>query len=174
MWIKDIMHRIINFILFYVGWFLCVFYHSFNIGLIVLSLALINILICKYNFKEIFLIFLLAGVGFFNDMIAASCKVFEFTYSSSSFEWSNIWMFSLWVMFLTTFNSSLAFLNKYNLVIISVCGAISGSISYYASLKIGVINTDDVHKTIIYFVINWAIIFPLLYRIYFKSIAPTT
>lgn len=167
------MLKIINIALFYIGWVLCGLYHNFNIALIVLSLALINVLICNYQTKEIFLIFLLAFLGLLNDALAASFEIFEFTYAPSLLNWSNIWLFSLWVIFLTTFNSSLGFMKRYNLAILSICGTIGGTVSYYSALKIGVLNAKDLPRTIIYLIINWAILFPLLYRIYFKLLGTT-
>ncbi len=167
------MRKLINFILFYVGWVLCIFYHSFNIGLIVLCLALISALVSNYKPKEMGLILLLAGVGFLNDLLAVSFRIFEFSYTKTFLEWSNIWLFSLWVIFLTTFNSSLALFKRYNLAIISVAGAIGGTISYYAALQVGVIYTQDISRTVTYLIINWAILFPLLYRSYFKLLGKT-
>ncbi len=167
------MQKILNISLFYIGWILCGIYHNFAIALIVLAVALINILICNYKPKEVFLILLLAFCGLLNDILSASLDVFEFAHAPSVLSWSNLWLLSLWILFLTTFNCSLKFLHRYNMAILSVCGAIGGTVSYYSAMKLGVLNTKELHRSIIYLLINWAILFPLLYRIYYKLVETT-
>lgn len=167
------MLKIINITIFYLGWLLCGFYHNFSIGIIVLFLALINVVICKYQAKEIFIICILSCLGLMNDALAINFNIFDFADTPLLLNWSNIWLFSLWVLFLTTFNSALRFMKRYSLAFLSICGAIGGTISYYSAIRLGVLNTKDLFTTIIYLSINWAILFPLIYRIYFKLLGAT-
>lgn len=168
----DKIRILLNLSIFYIGWALCAFYPNFKVGLIVLALALVNILICQYKFKEILIIFCLAFIGLVNDLVAINLGIYKFTDTISTFTLSNLWLYSIWLMFLTTFNTSLSFLKRLNLFTLSLCGAVGGTLSYYIAIRSNVFISSDLKRAILYICLNWAILFPLLYKIYFRVLLP--
>lgn len=129
------MKVILNLIVFYVGWCVGVLQHNTYAAVIVLSLAMLNALIMHYKTRELIMIFALAILGCMSDVVAYSCGLYAFTYTSVMFTSGNLWLVSLWLLFLTTFNSSLKILLGTKIYILSLIGFLGGMASYFVASK---------------------------------------
>jgi hypothetical protein len=136
------MSRLLNFALFYLGWFACVVGAArgqFWLGpAMVALLMLVHLSLAPDRLQEARLVFVSGLFGFAVDTGQASVGLFEFTHTSVVPWLSPLWMVSLWVIFATTLNSSMAWLaGRYGLA--AALGALCGPVSYGAGARLGAI-----------------------------------
>ncbi len=161
------MRNFLNFLIFYAAWYICVSQNNLVAGLIGLLLAALNIVIIRIKPKEIFIILALGMCGFLTDALAFHLKVFEFVDGRRFFISQNLWLYSLWVIFLTTFSGSLSFLKGYKWHTLLFLGMTGGIISYFTAYKLRVITFPNEAISLTYIAVNWAIIFLLFFRVYY-------
>lgn len=162
------MIKIVNFVLFYFGWFICIAWHNLAACIACLAICLANALIMRYKSKEILIIILIALLGYTNDWIATSLGIFNFSNSQKYYSLQNLWLLSLWLLFITTFNASLNFIKPYKTLTLGLLGCLSGLISYYSGIRFEVFTTDNILFSLIYIGVNWMFLFPLLFRLYHR------
>ena len=85
------------------------------------------------------------------------------TYPSGLFSasFAPYWIVTMWVLFATTLNSSMAWL-KGRHVLAAVLGAIAGPMSYIAGAKLGGIEFVELHGALVFLAIGWAVAMPIL------------
>lgn len=154
-----------NSLLFYVGWFICVVTHNASGAVLGCIIAVINILLMRYKKLEVSLILGLAMCGLLNDAIAYKLNIFKFNYTENFISIQNLWLLSLWILFLSTFNGCLSYFKKCHINILILFGMIGGAFSYYLASKMNAISFIN-WWSLIYIAIDWAILFPLLFKTY--------
>lgn len=162
------MKKLINFLLFYFGWYISVTFHNIYAAAIVISVALVSSIIMSYKYKEIIIIIGLAILGSLSDAIAYKFGIYSFTYSNKFLILDNVWLISLWILFLATFNGSLIFLKRAKLYTLSCIGFLGGVFSYFLAFKLGTINFPDTFLSLFYIGIIWSCVFPVLYKAYHR------
>lgn len=168
---KIVIKKLINILLFYVGWYIAVIFHNIYAAVIVLVLAFMNIIVMRYNYKEAIIIFVLAVLGSTSDAIMHNLGVYSFAYTNKFFILDNLWLLSLWIIFLTTFNSSLVFLKNFKIYWLCIMGFLGGAFSYFIAFKLKVINFPDILLSLFYIGMIWSCIFPALYKAYQRILA---
>ena len=136
------MGRLLNFAMFYLGWFACVM-GAGNGELwlgpsVVAALVLVHLVLTPAPLREARLI-LLAGIfGFAVDTLQASAGLYAFARTSAAPWLCPLWMVALWMIFATTLNASMSWLaGRYRLA--AVLGALCGPVSYVAGARLGAI-----------------------------------
>lgn len=75
---------------------------------------------------------------------------------------SPFWLWTIWVMFALTLNSSLAFLQSQPLFLSGGLGMIFGPMTYYAGAKLGAADLDDSINHIVCLGVAWTLAMPLM------------
>lgn len=157
--------KLINFFIFQVGWIAIVSYHNFLSGLIGLALTFANYLIIRSSLKEYILGFFVAFLGILNDLVIA--KLGFLTFSNATILPVPFWLASLWLLFVSTFPSSLAWLTRINVFFLFFLGSVGGAISYYAAEKLHAFSYHYVLlPQFLFYGLNWFLLFPFLFILY--------
>jgi hypothetical protein len=158
------MSRVLNFSLFYLGWFACVVGaargHLWLGPTVVSAILLTHLAMTANRQSEARLIFLVGLFGFLVDTLQASVGLYAFTHTSVVPWLCPPWMVALWVVFATTLNSSMAWLaGRYRLA--AVLGALCGPLSYAAGARLGAITLSaDPLASLVGIACVWALAMP--------------
>lgn len=158
---------VLNIVMFQVGWFACVLSAAANepwTG-IVLVMLIVSLHITFYTDKLTYLRFLLFAtlIGSTWDSFLTGLSIFNFD-SGMLFPWlAPSWIIAMWLLFATTIDISFRWLrDKYWLA--SITGAIAGPLPYFAGESLGAVHITDPLMTLVFLVVGWSILFPLLVR----------
>jgi len=136
------MTRLLNFAMFYVGWFACVAGAGGGhlwLGSTVATLLMTgHLLLTRDRGREATLALTIGVFGFAVDTLQASAGLYAFTHTSALPWLCPPWMVALWMLFAATLNSSMAWLvGRRRLA--AVLGAACGPLSYVAGARLGAI-----------------------------------
>jgi Protein of unknown function (DUF2878) len=160
------MGRLLNFAMFYLGWFACVMGagrgHLWLGPSVVAALVLLHLYMTPRPVQEIRLILLIGIFGFAVDTLQASAGAYAFTGTSPAPWLCPLWMVALWMIFATTLNASMAWLaGRYRLA--AALGALCGPISYVAGARLGAIELPaNASASLVGIAIVWACVMPSL------------
>jgi len=160
------MSRLLNFAMFYLGWFACVMGagrgHLWLGPSVVAALVLMHLYLTPRPVQETWLILVVGIFGFAVDTLQASAGLYAFTRTSPAPWLCPLWMVALWVIFATTLNVSMAWLaGRYRLA--AALGALCGPVSYVAGARLGAIELP-VHASmrLVGIAIVWGCVMPSL------------
>lgn len=160
------MGRLLNFAMFYLGWFACVM--GAGRGQLwlgpsaVTALVLLHLYMTPRPVQEIRLILLTGVFGFAIDTLQASAGLYAFTGTSPAPWLCPLWMVALWMIFATTLNASMGWLaQRYRLA--AVLGALCGPVSYVAGARLGAIELPaHAGLSLVGIAVVWACVMPSL------------
>jgi Protein of unknown function (DUF2878) len=159
------MQKIINFVLFQIGWFACVLGASKQlpwIGVIFMCLFLAwHLSQAKQPKLEIYLIVITVLIGAVYDQIMTQNSLL--TYQSHG--WSTAlpasWILALWAEFAMILNVSLRWIRGHTIIAI-LFGAIGGPLAYIGAAKLGAVTLNALPLSHVALSVGWAIITPIL------------
>ena len=160
------MGRLLNFAMFYLGWFACVMGAAHGerwLGpSVVAALVLIHLQLTVAPVREVRLILLIGIFGFAVDTLQASAGLYAFARTSAAPWLCPLWMVALWMIFGTTLNASMSWLaGRYRLA--AVLGAICGPVSYVAGARLGAIEFPaHAGLSLVGIAVVWACVMPSL------------
>lgn len=160
------MGRLLNFAMFYLGWFACVMgagHGELWLGpSVVVALVLIHLLLTAAPVEEARLILLIGIFGFAVDTLQATGGLYAFAHTSAAPWLCPLWMVALWMIFATTLNASMSWLaGRYGLA--AVLGAICGPVSYAAGARLGAIEFPaHAGLSLVGIAVVWACVMPSL------------
>jgi hypothetical protein len=160
------MSRLLNFSMFYLGWFACVVgaarEHLWLGPIVVSAILLTHLAMTSNRQREVRLVFLIGLFGFTVDTLQASIGLYAFTHTSVVPWLCPPWMVALWVVFATTLNSSLLWLaGRYRLA--AALGALCGPLSYAAGARLGAIRLSATPlASLVGIALVWALALPAL------------
>lgn len=159
------MHMLINIIGFKVGWVSSVMGAASQmpwLGPAVFALVVfVHLRQARRPDLEAGLVIAAGAIGIcFDSFIVAMGWV---TYPSGQFSpmLAPYWIVTMWMLFATTLNRSMAWL-KGRTALAAVLGGIAGPVSYYAGQKLGGIEFAEPVAALSALAVGWAIIMPLL------------
>lgn len=169
------MTRLVNFAMFYIGWFACVAgaargWPWFGPAVVAVLLAA-HLYITPGRRREARLIALVGLLGFTVDSIQAGLGVYSFV-SEGQGAASMLpawlcppWMTALWMVFASTLNGSMSWLAG-RVGVAAAAGALFGPLSYLAGERLGAIalNADPVISLGV-LAVTWAFLMPALLSI---------
>ncbi len=160
------MGRLLNFAMFYLGWFACVMgagHGQLWLGpSVVAALVLIHLFLTAAPVQEARLILMIGVFGFAVDTLQASAGLYAFARTSAAPWLCPLWMVALWMIFATTLNASMAWLaGRYRLA--AALGALCGPVSYVAGARLGAIELPaHAGLSLVGIAIVWACVMPSL------------
>jgi hypothetical protein len=148
--------NIVNAVLFQLGWFACVFGGDLNaliwtIPYLILHFSCITTLRGEWKF-----VVAVAAIGIAVDSLNLAAGIFAVE-GPMLFP---IWLACLWLLFATFIPHGLSWLSG-RPVLAALFGAVGGSMSYLAGIKIGVASTDNLSLAMVVWATQWAIMLPL-------------
>ena len=160
------MGRLLNFAMFYLGWFACVGGAARGqlwLGpAVVAGLILVHLALNPNPGQEARLVLLTGLLGFVSDTAQASVGLYAFTNTSVAPWLCPSWMVALWMMFATTLNSSMGWLAG-RFALGAALGAVFGPLSYFAGARLGAIELHaNTPLTLAALAIVWACAMPAL------------
>ena len=160
------MRKLINFVLFQLGWFACILgaaygYVSWAV-LFCLAVAAFHLWQSSEPMQEGVLLLKILVLGIAADTLLLQTGSLIFESNGLLPALSPIWMWSLWVILGCTLNESMSWL-KGRFVLAAVLGAITGPLSYLAGVKLGAAQWGDEMQALVLIGIIWAISMPLLF-----------
>jgi hypothetical protein len=160
------MSRMLNFAMFYVGWFACVDGAArghlwFGPALVAVLLS-VHLALASSRGQEARLILLAGLLGFVSDTVQALLGLYAFTNTSAAPWLCPPWMVALWMVFAATLNGSMRWLAG-RFALGAALGATCGPLSYLAGARLGAIELHaNTPLTLAAIAIAWAGAVPAL------------
>lgn len=153
------MPLFLNFLIFQLGWFVCITADSSVVLIYTVCAVLIHRLyVVKHN-GEIGLLLLIAMMGLSWDILLIHLHILQF--SASHILGAPYWLAALWIIFASTFNACLKWL-QLRLKLAAVLGATCAPLSYFAGAQLSDGNTlgQPLGYSLGFMALGWAVIFP--------------
>lgn len=159
------MQLLVNFIGFQVGWFSSVMGAAAQmpwLGPVVFAVvALIHLRQAHRPDLELLLVIAAGFIGIWFDSALVALGWVSYPSGQFSPMLAPYWIVTMWMLFATTLNRSMAWL-KGRSVLAAVLGGIAGPASYYAGQKLGGIEFVEPTAALTALSVGWAIVMPLL------------
>lgn len=159
------MSILINFLAFQAGWFASVLgaaQHMPWVGpAVVLAVVILHLRQAQRPELEAGLLVASGIIGLYFDSLLVSLGWVTYPSGLISASFAPYWIVTMWVLFATTLNSSMAWL-KGRHVLAAVLGAIAGPMSYVAGAKLGGIEFVEPGGALVFLAIVWAVAMPIL------------
>ena len=166
---------LINLSLFKAGWLAAVFSAAASlpvIGTAVIAIAaLVHIGRSKNRQHEIRLLMLAAAIGLAWESGLVSAGIVQYGTSTLVPGLAPYWIVAMWVLFATTLNVGMRWLQKSTVVAVLV-GAIGGPMSFLAGEKAGAVTFSNTSTALFVIGLGWAVFLPLLVRFAARSDRP--
>ena len=162
------MQKVINFVLFQIGWFTCVLGAARQmpwLGVIVVAAIVTwHLWQARQPKSELILLLIALFIGGIFDQMLLSFNLL--TYQSHGWSSSLVpaWILALWLVFVTTLNVSLRWLHRRWLIAV-LFGAIGGPLAYMGAAKLGAVTLNALPASYIALSVGWAIFTPLLLKL---------
>lgn len=163
---RQMIKRIFNFLMFYIGWGFClsgaVTGHPYQGPVIVAIFLAYHLIQVRFQLSEILMILSLSIFGTLNDTLYLNLGLIEYNAGYVNLPWlAPLWVTSIWALFGMSVNHSMVWL-RINLLLASVFGMGGGAVSYYAAARVGaaVFHPND-YVVVLLVGLVWAFIMPL-------------
>lgn len=162
-------HRIINLVVFQIGWFAFIYAGALNRdALAALGFALVagvHFATTKNRRAEAELMAASGAIGIILDSVLMNLGLLTFSSGFAIPYLCPFWFIALWLNFATLLNVSLDWLKK-SLPLAAVLGAVAGPGTYYAGARIGAVALHpDLWPSLIAIGIEWGLAFPALLKL---------
>jgi hypothetical protein len=159
--------KVLNFLSLQLGWFVLVYYHNNQAALAGLLLVIFNCCHAK-NFKHVLsLTLLVALIGITNDCLLHWGGFIIFPVQHLII--LPAWLIVLWLLFTSTFSSSLSWLINSNLLIQASLGSTFGMVSYLLGARLSALtySAPSIPAYALHFT-NWLFLLPIMAYAYKK------
>lgn len=163
----------LNFILFQVGWFVCVMFPGLLAATTALGIVGLHLLLVSQR-PAIEFRFILVGtvLGSLLDGLWFRLGIlFEPGFHTA---WTPVWLVGIWAMFMTTLAHSLAWMGKTRWLPF-LFAPVAGPFAYWSATRLGSITFPETVPSLIALAVGWLVLFPALLTIkrrYFGGITP--
>jgi hypothetical protein len=160
------MQKLLNFVLFQLGWFACVLGGAYQMplagSLAALVIIAIYLTMVDTSFSEIKLlsVALIIGLIFESALVSGGLAI----YSSGQLidNMAPVWMILMWPLFATTINQSMGWMKNLHITAVVLAGAIAAPLAYYAGFKLGAVEFPDITASLAVISLSWAVLLPIL------------
>lgn len=156
---------LLNIIGFQIGWFACVLGAAYGYPLLgpLVALPVIGLHLMRQTDRaaEIALMLFVALIGSTYDQTLMWFGLVGYSASIWSLDLLPIWMITLWLLFATTLNVSLKWLQG-RYLIAAMFGFIGGPLAYWGGAKLGAIHWLQHFELLLALAIGWAVLMPVL------------
>ena len=159
------MSALVNFALYQSGWFACVAgaargVPALGAGVAVLLVA-VQVLLSARPAAALRLIGIAALLGAAWDSGLIGLHLVRYPNGLLAPGLAPYWIVALWMLFATTFHSSLAWLQQ-RLGLAAVLGAVGGPLAYWGAARLGAVQLLQLPLALAVLCCGWALITPLL------------
>jgi len=163
--------KILNFALFQIGWIIAVYYHDNLSAIFCLLLALLNFRLSDHaNLKALLVSICVAMVGLANDYAIFKAGFIDF--ADQNFYFMPLWLVALWMLFVSTLDSSMAWILKLQFRYLAPLSGLGGALSYIAGAKLGALTYQATSISAFAFhFLNWFFLLPLIVYLHKKLFA---
>ncbi len=159
------MHKLINFLLFQLGWFACVLGGAYGqpwLGTgIALAIVAVHLARLPRPKGEAVLILAAAGMGLVWDSLLLLLGLLDYPSGILLPNTAPLWIVAMWMLFATTLNSSMGWMQSYRKLSV-VLGALFGPLAYYAGARLGGVILVEPVAAMAALAAGWALLMPLL------------
>jgi hypothetical protein len=157
-----------NFILFQIGWFACVLGGANDrpwLGTgIALAIVAWHVGRARRPRDEMILVLLSAVIGAVADSVPVAADWVRYASGTLVPGTAPVWLVAMWMLFATTLNVSLRWLQRYPLAA-SALGAIGGPLAYWGGARLGAMEFVAPVAATVALAVGWAVLTPLLVRL---------
>jgi hypothetical protein len=157
-----------NFILFQIGWFACVLGGANDrpwLGTgIALAIVAWHLGRAPRPRAELILVLASAAVGAVADSVPVAAGWVRYASGTVVPGTAPVWLVAMWMLFATTLNVSLRWLQRYPFAAI-VLGAIGGPLAYWGGARLGAMEFVAPVAATAALAVGWALLTPLLVRL---------
>lgn len=158
--------KIVNALFYQAGWFALVLGAARGMAWIGIAVAAVGIAYHLWHradrWHELRLMIAAAAIGAALDTANAALGVFRFL--DGAF-FCPPWLVVMWLLFATTFNESLSFLQR-NLVLAAAFGAVGGPLAYWAGARFGAMEAGASMPLMLgVLAVEWALAMPLFAKL---------
>lgn len=159
------MAILINFLAFQAGWFASVLGAAQSMPwvgpAVVLAVVVLHLRQARRPDLEAGLLVASGIIGLYFDSLLVSLGWVTYPSGLISGSFAPYWIVTMWVLFATTLNSSMAWL-KGRHALAALLGAVAGPLSYVAGAKLGGIEFVEQVGALVFLSIGWAAAMPVL------------
>jgi hypothetical protein len=157
-------YRIFNFAAFYAGWFACLLGVANGVPflgpLVIAALLAFHLWASKSTPRETQFVLAVGAIGTALDTVHLSLGVYSL--AGRPEVWlCPPWLTALWMIFASTFSTSLGWLAE-RYLLAAILGGFSGPLSYYAAARLGVISFSHPAYGLAALAASWAAAMPVL------------
>jgi hypothetical protein len=159
------MNKLINFLLFQLGWFACVLgsahlepWAGTGIALCIIAFHLARVPQPK---GEALLILAAALIGFAWDSLLVALGWLGYPSGMLLPNTAPVWIVAMWMLFATTLNSSMGWMKAYKKLSV-LLGALFGPLAYFAGARLGGVILLEPVYAMLALAAGWAALMPLL------------
>lgn len=162
------MMMIYNFAAFQIGWFACVVgganHWPWAGSAVALVIIAIHLVVVRNRGGEILLIVIAGTLGALCDSLLVAAYITQFPSGIIASNTAPVWIIALWMLFATTLNHSLRWLQG-RYLIATLFGLVGGPAAYYAGHRLGGVEFTDPIIALTALALIWATVTPLLLRL---------
>ncbi len=167
--LTPVTSKIVNVMLYQVGWFCCVLGGAWGYpvvgSLLALLLVGIHLLLASSPKSEALLLLAACILGIIVDSTQQALGLFTFKTEPGWPLWLPLWVFVIWAQFATLFHYALYWL-KERYLLAGLFGMIGGPLAYWAGIRLGAASFgENPVATIIVLAAVWATVTPVLCRL---------
>lgn len=160
------LSKIINVVIYQIGWFSCVLGAGLGFPLIgavgALALVAVHLLLSDARKAEAQLLFSACLLGVVIDSLQQAAGLFTFKTDPRWPLWLPLWVFVIWAQFAAMFRFALNWLaGRYLLG--ALFGAIGGPLAYWGGIRLGAATFgDNPQLALLVLAVVWALVVPIL------------
>ena len=155
----------VNIFSFYLGWFACVLAAARDLPWVGTAVALLLITLHLWRrawpAPELRLILLSGVVGLALDSLPVALGLVDYPSGTVVVNFAPYWIVALWMLFATTLNSSLRWLQGRPLLA-ALLGAVAGPLAYYSGAQLGGMALLEPLPALLVLALGWSLALPLL------------
>ncbi len=159
------MNALVNFFAFQAGWFASVLGAANDMPwvgpMVILAIVVLHLRYAVRPDLEAGLLAASGIIGLYFDSLLVTMGWVAYPSGMLSASFAPYWIVTMWVLFATTLNSSMAWL-KGRRALAAVLGAVAGPLSYVAGAKLGGIEFVDRAYALFFLSLGWAVAMPVL------------
>jgi len=163
------LSKIINVVLYQIGWFSCVIGavrgYSVTGSLLALLMMLIHLSLANSRKSELKLMFCVCLLGVMIDSIQQALGVFSFKIEPDWPLWLPLWVFVIWAQFATLFRYALYWLTG-RYLLAAAFGLAGGPLAYWGGVRLGAAEFGgNLLYSLVTLALVWALLTPVLFWI---------
>ncbi len=159
------MGALLNLVSYQTGWLACVLGAARGVPAIGAGIALVlmavHLIRARQPAQELRLIGIAALLGACWDSALGALHLIRYSSGILASDLAPYWIVALWMLFATTLNSSLAWLQQ-RLIVAGALGAAGGPLAYYGAERCGALQLLRPGLALAVLCAGWALITPLL------------